>query len=243
MNKLVNKNFKNPISIIFGANFMSNQFIHLMNNKLHNEFYRLTKIKKPTNEIFLSIDATNFAYITLNDIQKLKLQIVVINTTFKTTIAWKNKSIFGLLVRPHNTDFDENEIEMWFEDLPIEKIRKEYYKNAPKINIDESKLRYKFVLKSFFYDSIFLVLTCDNQEKQFIDSQISKIINEWNERSEKENRKYGIIHNVMMYEDEKDNEMIFSIDLGSASEKGLIHILYELNNIKSINKVLITSFL
>ncbi len=47
----------------------------------------------------------------------------------------------------------------------------------------------------------------------------------------------------MMYEDEKDNEMIFSIDLGSASEKGLIHILYELNNIKSINKVLITSFL
>lgn len=57
-----------------------------------------------------------------------------------------------------------------------------------------------------------------------------------------ENRKLGIIHNGEVFKDNENNELIFDIDLGSAAELGLIHLLQKLNNFDLISEIKVTSF-
>lgn len=240
---MIRELFKKSAIINFGKCFFSDEFLEIARKKLIDDFIHKTKIADIDETVQLNLSNTNCAYIRNHPYQKINVRLLVINNSFAVTVVWRMKSDFGLPVRPFQTDIDDQLFDMWFENLPVEDILKAYHKEPPKLNIDENSLHYKLIIGHFFSDTTYLIIQCPNSLKTDIADLIGKKINTWNQNSEENNRKLGLIHNGRIFRDLDENQLIYLIDFGSASDIGLIHILKQLNRFDSISEIKVTSFI
>lgn len=241
--KLTGHGFKRSFSLVFGSGFMSDQFIELINVKLANDFYRQLKEPKQTSEIYLGFAQGDFSYSTKRGVQKLTLRISVRNMSFRATILWKNKSKYGTMIRPHFTEINEDDIEMWFEDLPMDKISKEYKQSPPNYGIQVNHLSYPVEIAHF---EVGLYVLCylnddDIQTGEQIGQQLNDFVNTWNKKSDYKGGKYGVIHNGNVEKIEAGFVQYY-FDWGSASKTAMDQLLTLLDKTKKIERLKITSY-
>ena len=229
-------------SLFLGEGFLSEEFRLILSEKLKKDLINQTRIKDIIKVSKLQFCPQEYAYISERHIQKLKMHFLIVHEVLPVWVVWETNSDIGIPVRPFHSKIDEKSVKMWFEGLPVEKILNEYYKEPPKINIENSNLNYKLKIFHFFNESMYLIVS-KNEEGELVEiaDLISNEINNWNIQSEKNCRKNGIIHNSRIHK-KSSNRLEYYIDLGSASEAGLISILQSLNSLDYIKSVKVTSF-
>ncbi len=229
--------------VFFGEGFFSKEFHDVMVEKLNAEFYRQTHILDVNNLVHLSFDL-NFAYISdisISNTQRLKVSIFVVNEGFYCWVVWKMKSNFGNPYRPFHSNIDREKFDMWFEGLPIEKIRNKYYEKPPSLSFNISGYGFKVKVGHIFADGMFLKIKANPIRFEEIELKLDKCVVAWNMDCGKEGYNHGVFHNSNI--ESKDDEFItYYLDLGSTGEDGIRYLLDGLDEIDDIESVEITSF-
>jgi hypothetical protein len=132
-------------------------------------------------------------------------------------------------------------MEVWMENLNIEEVIRCYNIQPPKINISSS-LHYELISDFFYFESAYLIVRFDpviTFDK--IENILDESIESWNNESESMNRNKGVFHNNQL-EESGIGFLNYYIDFGSAYKSGLAHILNQLNEIKEVESVKVTSY-
>jgi hypothetical protein len=151
---------------------------------------------------------------------------------FNVLVKWKSKS--GRIYKLEDTDIDCKDIEFWFENLDATLVSKYLY---PKVTLP-------FKLKDLSYELVVTRINMDctiNMElKQELNSEsliksIDDFISEFNEKSEKKDRKDGVIHNWKR--EFVDAKLIYELDLGSTGAIFLKKLLTYFSKLKVFVKI------
>lgn len=212
---------------------ISVQFVVCADSQLTNLFELRTglKINKQISIAWIWEEAF---YYTKNEISKLPFQIFINNNWNPVTILWRSKS--GRIYDMGDTDIDCDDIEFWFEGLEPVLYHKQLY---PKDELP-------FKLKDLSFELVVTRLNLDcTIEMHLPEEQVAKapevireidaFIEDFNNKSEKQDRKYGVIHNWRRQVVEQ--RIVYEIDLGSAGPLFFKKLLPFLSKLKSFSKV------
>jgi hypothetical protein len=228
-----------------GTESISDAFIRLISGVLSRDFEDKTGINplKAKGKVFLSTnDNFQIPYIEEIPISELQAGIGIHHYGSKATIKWSSKS--GKIIRPSDLEIDETDVEMWFDDLDVAQILRDYASMHRKPDIDVSPYRYEIVFDSFFWEGLYFVVTLETVEalqKENVIHLLDKFVKDWNEKSESRGRSKGLIHNSGC-EKITETGFVYYFDMGSASFDALRQLLQTLNNAGCVKKVLLTSY-
>jgi len=199
----------------------SKEFIECADKQLTEQFITQTGINPGKNVCFsLSNHYFGAPLYTVYRIpnsnligRKLCIKLYVNHNWNPVTIYWKSKT--GRDYKLHDTAIDFNDIEFWFEHLEPDLYLKQLFPDQ-KLPFKTDDLSFDLeVLRLNIDTSLTLVKRTDcNTESQEIIADISSFINKFNENSEKNSRKYGVVHNFHVIGD--GEQIKFEMDLGSA---------------------------
>lgn len=195
---------------------VSELFISCTDKQLTEIFITQTGIK-PGKNVAVSLSNSKgtdeLEYVKAN-ISYFKISLFVNHDWFPITIQWRSKS--GRIYELNDEDIDCDDIVFSFESLDTDAYLKQLY--------PDTKLPFKLNDLSFTVKVTRINLDCTIRMQLKPDGEISKaivtekiysFIGDFNEQSEKKNRKQGVIHNAQITDGENENELIMDIDLGS----------------------------
>jgi hypothetical protein len=223
--------FKRKFNIV-----VSEQFLSCADTQLTELLSRISGLKAGMNLCFsITTDDDQLHYIK-DTISKINLKLYVNHNWNPIKITWRSKS--GRIYNYDDTDINCADIEFSFEGLDIALYHKQMYTKDP----------LPFKLKGLSYDlvverlNINGIINFELRKNTFIDSnaviqQIADFINDYNERSEKQDRKNGVVHNFRFsYENE---QIICNIDFGSTGFSFLKKLLLAISEMNHFTKVVI----
>ncbi len=149
------------------------------------------------------------------------------------TIKWKSKS--GIDYKLHSTDIDKDDIEFWFEGLEPAVYLKQLYPND-KLPFKIKDLSFELVVTRLNLDCNILMELKKDVNKENLIKGIGDFIEDFNLKSEKKNRKDGVIHNSIAVI-ENENAIRYSLDLGSVGFSFFKKLLTYLSDLKVIEKL------
>lgn len=192
---------------------MSHSFLACANVQLTAIFIQQTglSIDKKYISIGIRIDSERH-FIKIDTISRLALFIYVNHSWIDVMIAWQSKS--GTIFHPGDEVADCNDIKFWFEDLNPQLVVSQMYPDG-KVPFKLKNLSYELVIQHLDIDMrlrLFLrpeKLDVGNEAIAAIDDFIGKA----NEKSEKNDRKDGVVHN---WKRQQAAEVItYEVDMGS----------------------------
>ncbi|SJZ61186.1 hypothetical protein [Sediminibacterium ginsengisoli] len=198
----------------YGLKF-SQKFVDCANSQLTSLFENRVgfKVNKKVLIGWAGASTQEFFLRTKDSITEFSSEIWINNYNFPVTISWKSKS--GRVYKTDDSDVDCSDIEFWFEGLDPLAYHKQMYPNIGQ----------PFKIKDLTYELIVerLNIDCSIQlelrEGVAVDTpsvfqQIDDFIGDFNERSEKKDREYGVVHNWRF--SHEGDRITYDIDLGSA---------------------------
>jgi hypothetical protein len=153
-------------------------------------------------------------------------------------LHWRSHS--GKTIHPSSEDFDCSDIDFWLEPLDIELWYKQMYPPLKNPFLTKN-LNYTLTVKSLQVDitaTIHCTITSVD-ELTILANQLSDILGQLNDASEKNNRKSGVFHN-WSYEVTNTSTVTFFIDMGSAGVKQVNKWLQKINAFSAISTVIIS---
>ena len=173
-------------------------------------------------------------FIETGEVSKIAFYIYVNHNWNPVTILWKSKS--GRIYEIHDTDIDCNDIEFWFEELDVALIHRQMFP-GDKLPFKIKDLSCELVVTRINMDCTIELLLKDDKvpDVENIITQIDTFIAGFNEKSEKKDRKYGVIHNWKTAIE--NNKLIYDIDLGSTGPLFFKKLLPELSQLNYFTRV------
>lgn len=167
--------------------------------------------------------------------RKLMIKLFVNHNWNPITIFWKSKS--GRDYKLHDTEIDANDILFWFDKLERDLYFKQLYPTV-KLPFKTNELSFELVLVRLNLEcAISLKLKEDSyQDIEQTKSEIGEFINDYNLQSEKQERKYGVVHQFKVFIS-AEGEISCELDLGSAGMHFLKKFLNFLSKLNRFEKV------
>lgn len=177
----------------------------------------------------------NEFFLRKGSVSEFSSQVFVNNRNFPVTILWKSKS--GRIYEMGDTDIDCSDIEFWFEGLDPLRYNQEMF---PKIGLpfNLKGLTYELMVERLNNDCTIQLQLKEGIPNDLTDlyAEIDNFIGNFNDRSEKKDRKDGVVHNwkhSLIAED----TIIYEIDLGSAGVGFLKKLLLFFSKMDTFIKV------
>ncbi len=207
---------------------ISAEFVNCADQQLTPLFERITGLKINKRLSISWASEWEFFY-EESVISKLAFSIYVNHNWDPVTVLWKSKA--GRVYKIEDTDIDCNDLEFWFEGIDVALIHRQMF---PKVTLP-------FKLKDLSYELVITRINLDCtlelqlkkgqlEHAEAIIQKIDDFINDFNIKSEKKDRKYGVVHNWKSAVE--DTTLIYDIDLGSVGPyffKKLLPFFSELN--------------
>jgi hypothetical protein len=222
---------------IYGENELSERFECFLNEDLAEDFIRKTGIypNKTREKVLLSPISMSY------EPGKIHAGVTVTNLTIRTTIRWGYGDDM-MVFSTSEDEIDYKNAKIWFEELDTKKVLELYHKK-PKLGFSTANFNTPVEVDFFYHESAYISFYLSNMsDEELIWATIDRFVSSWNEKSEANDRKYGLIHNYRPVKTEKADDLQFYIDLGSAGTLGLKHLFKELDKLEGIQKIGITSF-
>lgn len=211
---------------------MSLNFLECADTGLRISFEKLTAIKI-NKDICVSLpDAYTFNY--KSDIVSQFTQNIFINYEyiFGVIIKWKSKS--GRVYKLNDTDIDCDDVEFWFENLDASLAHK-YLNPKVKLPFKLKDLTYELVVTRINMDCTIEIELKKEKDSDSIIKQIDDFISDFNKKSEKNDRKEGVIHNWKR--EHIESKIIYELDLGSTGVMFLKKILTYFSKLAVFQKI------
>jgi hypothetical protein len=223
----------------------SKQFIDCADAQLTEIFIKQTGIK-PNKHVCFSVSEhyvgapiyTTYIVPNTNLIgRKLQITLYVNHNWNPVTIYWKSK--IGRDYELNDTNIDGDDIEFWFERLDVDLYRKQLYPN--------DKLPFKLKDLTFELEVVRLNLDCTiamtlkagfTADMPAISKQVQEFIAQYNEQSEKKQRRDGVIHNIKTTIESEDR-FVNEVDVGSVGILFFKKLLVHLSKMKTFSKIVI----
>lgn len=246
------ENFTHSIKSIFAGRKINEIFLDKLKSQLPIDIENKIGLNPLNVHNFISLTIDSYydgyagKYIYKGDINKeIPVKLCAGIVGFPSILKWKSKS--GKFYTPTSESIDLDDIEFWIEGLDKEKILQVWNDPAynPKtLGFKHKKTHFKLDIEYFHYNSFYLIVFLkeeenDNDYLTEISNNINEIFMQHNIKSEKQNRKYGLIHDFGP-EEIKNNKLIYYIDYGSANDKPLKAVIDKLNTLEKIEKVVLT---
>ncbi|MFT3680001.1 MAG: hypothetical protein QM791_06990 [Ferruginibacter sp.] len=195
---------------------VSEQFISCADRRL-TDFFVLDTGIKPGKNVGLTIGNSTGAgelEVVIGELSYCELSLFVNHDWFPVIIKWVSKS--GRIYKMEDADIDCNDIVFSFESLDTDAYLKQLY--------PDTRLPFKLKDLSFVLKVTRINLDCTirmqlkpgaEKSAQAVIEKLYAFIGDYNVKSEKENRKEGVIHNATIATGENDDELVMDIDLGS----------------------------
>jgi hypothetical protein len=212
---------------------ISLEFTSCMDLQLTAQF-ELTTGLKINKQISIATRSEWEFFVTTGDISKIGFYIYVNHNWNPVTVLWKSKS--GRIYEILDTDIDCDDIEFWFEELNVTLIHRQMFP-GDKLPFRLKELSYELVVSRISMDCTFELQL---KEEHLADSdEVIKLVDnylaEFNENSEKKDRKYGVIYRWESRTEE--NKIIIDINLGSAGPNIFKKLLPQLSELNYLSRV------
>ena len=231
--------FYDPAFVVNHANRnleldFSLEFATCMDNQLTIYFISKTGIN-PGKEVAAILPLINDLFeFEEGAISKFNAKIYINHNTNPIYVYWKSKS--DRIYKTDDRDVDCNDIEFWFEGLDPLLYHKQLYPKTT-LSFKIKDLSYELIINRLNINGeILLVVNEENTNViSSINGQVTTWINDFNSKSMKMDRKYGVVHNFKTVTDE--NKITISIDFGSAGVIFLKKLLQFLSKLNVLTKV------
>ena len=234
--------FRTSAKFNFGESFFSDPFLNAINSKLVNYFLKYVKIRdSEIDSIQLYVPNDNFSYSCQHGIQKLDVELLVVNTRFPISVLWKMNTYSPFPIKPHNVDVNSELFTCWFSKLPIKSIYDELGRPKPTLDLGILKNGITVDIDHFFEDCLYVVLFFkqDYHEEENIELKVNELFDDWNKRDDVEVT--GLIHNWEL--SKIDNKTLkIKVDLGTAGKKPLEELIKYISKITDVSSIRVTSF-
>ncbi len=150
-------------------------------------------------------------------------------------VCWKSKS--GKIYQLHD-DVNCHDIEFWLENVNVPLLYKQLY-GPTTLPFKLPAMHFSLVIGSISISLEIIIRLKEGFEKHLtiMEKEVSAFINQFNNQSEKKNRKDGVVHNWKTIV--RQNSIHVDMDLGSAGAAFLKKLLKWLNGIEQIEKVIV----
>jgi hypothetical protein len=211
---------------------ISLNFLICADTQLRISFEKITAIKVNKHICFSLPDSNEFEYkmgLTSEFTQSLFINYQYI---FGVKIKWKSKS--GRIYKFEDADIDCEDVEFWFEGLDATLVHKYLY---PKVTLPFklTDLTYNLVVTRINMECNLEMVLKKNLEHNLISKQIDDFIADFNNKSEKKDRKDGVVHNWKR--EFINDKLIYELDLGSTGVSFIKKLLTFLNKLNTFETV------
>jgi hypothetical protein len=214
-----------------GINITLN-FLKCADEQLRKSFEKITAIKVNKNICVLLPNKPDFNY-QMGEISECSQNIFVNhNYIFGVKIKWKSKS--GRIYKFEDEDINCEDLEFWFEGLDATLVHKYLY---PKVTLPFKlkDLTYKLVVTRINMDCNLEMVLKENLEQELVSKQIDDFIADFIHKSEKKDRKDGVVHNWKR--EFINDKLIYELDLGSTGVSFIKKLLTFLNKLNTFETV------
>jgi hypothetical protein len=180
-----------------------------------------------------------------NDFSQVYFDIVVFHTNMsyvQGTLTWYSKK--GDKITPSTKIIDEEDVIFSVETGDLEIIREVFAElRKQKYVIHVKPIHYELHTTNYTLESIRLNLYFSNDVQSdmlVVAERIKTWINVWNEESQKQRPRKGVIHGSFVLS-HTDSYLEYYVDFGSAGLRGLKYLLVEFNQLEGLEKVLVGS--
>lgn len=222
----------------------SKQFIDCADKQLTEQFIRATGLKPGKNVSIAFTNQTTGAPIysqyqipNSNMLgRKLSVSIYINHNWNPVTIYWKSK--IGRDYKLHDNDIECSDIEFWFEHLDTDLYIQQLFPHQ-KIPFQTDNLTFELEVVRLKLDATLTLTKSANcaLSTREVAYKIDNFIARFNEISEKQNRKHGVVHHWKT--SESDIQIRYDIDLGSAGILFYKHLFDQISKLNCISKILI----
>ncbi|SKA10870.1 hypothetical protein [Sediminibacterium ginsengisoli] len=192
---------------------MSKEFVDCANAQLTPLFEKEVgfKVNKRVELCWVSPPYQEFFLRTNGLITELSSQIMVNTRNLPMIMAWKSKS--GRMYLVSDTDIDCSDIEFWLEGIdPLEFNKLMFPMTSQPFKLKD--LTYELIVERINLDCTIRLRVKEGVDMAKLFKEIDGFIGGYNERSEKNNRIDGVVHNWKY--SQAEDEITYVIDLGSA---------------------------
>lgn len=210
---------------------VSRSFIICADEQLYHYFLKLTgltSIKK------CGISCTMYN-VTYGNVSSYETSMGINHQDQWVKVCWKSKS--GKVYQLHD-DVDCHDIEFWLENVDVPLLYKQLY-GPTTLPFKLPATHFSLVIGSISISLEIIIRLKEGFEKHLtiMEKEVSAFINQFNNQSEKKNRKDGVVHNWKTIV--RQNSIHVDMDLGSAGAAFLKKLLKWLNGIEQIEKVIV----
>lgn len=211
---------------------ISIEFLKCADKQLRISFEKLTAIKINKHICVNPPWSVTFNY--QSDVVSQFSQNIFVNheTILGVLIKWKSKS--GRIYKLEDTDIDCDDAEFWFENLDATLVYKYLY---PKVSLPFKlkNLTYELIVTRINMDCTLEMALKEDVATVNIKKQIDDFIADFNEKSEKKDRKDGVIHNWKRKF--VDSKLVYELDLGSTGVVFLKKLLVYFSKLEVFKKI------
>jgi hypothetical protein len=212
--------------------YISEEFLKCADKQLRISFEKITDIKINKNICVSLPNKPDFNY-QMGEISECSQNIFVNhNYLFGLKIKWKSKS--GRIYKFEDDDIDCDDVEFWFEGLDAKLVHKYLY---PKVTLPFKlkDLTYKLLVTRINMDCNLEMVLKENLEQELVSKQIDDFIADFNHKSEKKDRKDGVVHNWKR--EFINDKLVYELDLGSTGVSFIKKLLTFLNKLNTFETV------
>lgn len=211
---------------------ISAEFLKIMDDQLTSLFTPLTGIKPNRNIGVSPIADHELNYINAR-FSGINLYFFIISEPLPIRVGWESPS--GRIYKIGDTDIDPHDIRFYFEDIDISWI---HQRMKPKgLPFKLTGLTYELIVEFINMDChIEMTLRDDRQGAQETYMKtINNFISDYNNKSEAQNRRMGVVHN-WHFTCDKEN-LSYDIDLGSTGPDFIKKLLRLLSDMEVFKKI------
>lgn len=146
--------------------------------------------------------------------------------------CWRSKT--GKIIATTDEDFDTQDLECWIEGLKPA-LYWEQVSSTVQNHPFQKDLPFQLIVRNFGTQMKLTIEVSDTSVSEAITESLYRLIEQHNEKSEAQDRKNGVIHNYTAHNE--NNNIILSIDLGSAGISFIKKILKKLTEFTTVQQV------
>ncbi len=156
-------------------------------------------------------------------------------------IKWESKCERRVLLS--DTDIEEDDIEIWFEKLDVDSIKRHYARISRKPKIDTGKYIFEVEFDSISWECVYFqfYLKQGTGAAEELKQRVNEYTASWNAAGGRVDKRQGVVHHVECRKS-TDEFVEYYMDLGSSDVTFVELFLLYLNRVKVLEKVRVTSF-
>jgi hypothetical protein len=237
------QNFFREFTLIHGENAISPQFQKVMEHYLAMEFQELISSLSEKVRLVSYFGYGNNAYHYFHSdvLSYCSCYIQIVTNTYYGQIVWQ--SVSGRIYVPTDIDIDPEDVIFLFSGFPEAEIKSTQFLKKVKPWFETTNINFEVETEDvYFADSTYLHFSfheANSVTASQIEHLIGEFIVEWNEKSERQQRQNGLIHNMSSVQ-RTPSGLVLYMDMGSAN--AIRQLLETVGTLGVVQKVEITSF-